>query len=96
MFLRHYSESKRFKRNIITEEYLYAVDEVVEPIIPPVSNMAGHLAAFEGMLFLLGHPSNTAGKLYLTNLIDITKNTIEEIPTWTECLSCGNLNKYKK
>ncbi len=96
MCLRHYSESKRFKRNIITEEYLYAVDEVVEPIIPPVSNMAGHLAAFEGMLFLLGHPSNTAGKLYLTNLFDITKNTIEGIPTWTECLSCGNLNKYKK
>ncbi|MHB8372775.1 MAG: HesA/MoeB/ThiF family protein [Thermoplasmataceae archaeon] len=91
--LQHYSETKRIQRNIITEEYLYKVDEVIEPIISPVSNMAGHLAAFEGMLFLLGIPCNTAGKLYLTNLFDITKNTTEEIPVWNKCPSCGGLNK---
>lgn len=93
--LQHYSESKRIQRNIITEEYLYKGDEVIEPIISPVSNMAGHLAAFEGLLFLLDIPSNTAGKLYLTNLFDITKNTIEKIPIWNECPSCGGLDKYK-
>jgi molybdopterin/thiamine biosynthesis adenylyltransferase len=84
--LLHKIETKK-KALGVEEEYLN--DNFPAPIIGPVAEIAGSLAAMETIKYVTGQRSSVVGYVYQQNSIDLAKSKLEKLEYWENCPACN-------
>lgn len=83
------AERKRMDANGIGDLYHHKRVPGFNPVMAPLAQMSGHLAALEVIYLLLGMPAQTAGRRLHRNVIDYDHQYYIEAVRQPDCPDCG-------